>query len=126
MIDIGNCAFAPFEFAIGLQQVIDGRHEIAVLHSTGQIARKSRKKTQLPLSVTHYQHTQHLARVQFGSPLTSALHITHHMRRGSLAKRVRNIAKRESELCRERIRLQHFVQLPVLKPVNHFMKNYRL
>ena len=97
MVNGGNLCFATLELTIGLKQVIDRRHEIAMLHSSRQIARKSGKKAQLPIGIAHHQYAQHLALTQFGLPIGTAIDILHHLCRSSLAQRVRHIVERKSE-----------------------------
>ena len=67
-IYLRDSLFFGLKEAIGIEQIIDGRHKVRMVIATGQYTGKGGNETNFTLLIFHHQHTEHLAHSQFIVP----------------------------------------------------------
>ena len=95
-----NLCLLTAEEIIGLQHIVDGRHEVGVAVSAGQITREGGQESQLSIRVTHDQHAEHLACSYLLCPLGVGLQMALQLLGCKAREGVWHIVERPGELRR--------------------------
>ena len=101
-VECGDALFALLEVAVGLQQVVDGRHEVVEPAAAGKQAGVGSQETDGSVGALHHEHAEHLALLQFFRPLCLGGDVALQLPASLEGERMRLVAERISELVGKR------------------------